>query len=904
MLTQIVTPPIMITDDHKTPTLPALAPHSAVYSDGMHLAGSGIFSGESLGGLGFQYQPQHSYSTPNLQGLRHNMSNPYHFGMQTFPAKSHYSNVSSRRTSPFAAPHNPSQQTSATMTPRNLSRQASPSGPNERDAKRRKASGTYRMSDRKIPDLSMTRMDTSDSSSDSNRSSASAESPLEMPNEISNTAVKGRSNAITDCISSGVPNGLPAIATNSHRIGTASFNPTGGNGLTSSLRDSRWTTTSSFNSAPYNSNPSTPSTTATNMYQSFHRPQSSGSFAVHQATFSAPTSAPGSRPQSPGIRGQDQPSSQAHAQALANSLSNVRGASHSQMQPRVLKVLPNEGPMAGGVEVTCLGTGFYPGLEVMFGDAVATVSTSWGDQTIVCIVPPASRPGAVSVTFRHLRPWPPRQQVEFTYVDTDEHDLIRQTLALLNHQYTGQMQDASEIARNFMTNQASRSGSWAPSPSQISDQQRQVAMSSLVTAQSTDVESAILRCFDLMDLSESPVSALWNWEKVNGQTLLHLAASLGFRRIVAGLLARGANPDIRDKNGMTPMHMACLRGYIHVVRKLLSAGGDPAIRSLRGFAPADMASSQEMLEEFSATERHTRSRSAGATPRSFHSRASSLASLRSLRPSHHLATESTEIIGIDDESEHEMWPEESLVRSSSGMTPAQLWVQSRRNSACREQQYLVGQSRDDLAANTPTVTATAISAWRDQLAAQIHQFQNLHWTLPNLQILNLPPLPNLPDYQDYPMVRRISSLVPQLQNRQDVHSRHSEEPKDGNKESDNRWWEWLKRPSSSPPAYDEIYPEKAQADANTKQASSARAVGDALLDSKCEVTFDRQSAQQLVPLHSHSEGSSHGTAITDRNKEPVTLAVRSVQGLRSDKRLFIVWVWFPPLLSHKKNSLN
>ncbi|KAI4161531.1 MAG: hypothetical protein LQ342_004815 [Letrouitia transgressa] len=874
VIAQVVTPAIMITDDHKTHPLPTAAPHSSVYPDVLHLPEASVFSQEFLNNFNAPGLSQHhSYSTPNLQ--RHNTHNSLSFDGHGSGPLQHGSSRSTRRTSPFAAPQNLSQHTSATLTPHNLSRQASPSAPAGRDAKRRKASGSGRVSDRRMPDLTMTRMNTSETSNTSTPSSTSANSPLEMPTQVSDTLLAGLPNAVTNRSSNGIPDGYANMTPPGHGPVAPQSIYAGTNDVFPTSVDNQWGSASTFPLPQYNSNPPTPSIASANLYPSFHRPQSSGSLAAQQPIFSAPTSVPGSRPPSPGPHAQDHVSSRAHAQYLANSLSNVPEAVNPQMQPRILKMTPNKGPMAGGIEVTCLGRNLNPNLQIMFGDAVAMASF-WGDSSIVCIAPPAVRPGAVPVTIRSHPPLPSWEQLQFIYIDTNEDELIRQTLELLNQKYTGHLANAGTIARAFLESSASSSRA----AGQTGDQQRQDYGSMTTTNRFIDLETTILKCLDLMDLAESPVPASWNYKNATGQTMLHLCASLGFHRVVAGLLARGANPDSRDKNGMSPMHMASLRGHVHIVRKLVSSGGDPTMRSLRGFTPADMSSSEEILDEACAIERHTRSRSAGATPKSFHSRASSLGSSCSMRAPH-LGTTSTDISDANEENDKELWSEEAVIQplKEGGITPAQLWVRSRRNSSTNEQQYLVNPSEGELAGNARLITI--MSAWRDQLATQIQQLQQYApWFPQNL------PLPNPLDYQDYPVVRRISSLVPQWQMRPDSLPKDVGIMKDS-REGDTHWWEWRTRPTSSPPAYEEIYPPKAQDDLETKQASTARATGDALVDHKCEVNFDR-TGEARSPNTVITSGRT-GRDQTDEAK----MAHGNVKGLRSDRKLFFVWI---PLL--------
>lgn len=873
VVSQVVTPAIMITDDHKTHPLPAAAPQNPMYADMLHFSEASVFSPEFLNNFNTPGLSQHhSYSTPNLQ--RHNTPNSLSFDGHSPGPLQHGSSRSTRRTSPFAAPQNLSQHTSATLTPHNLSRQASPSAPAGRDAKRRKASGSGRVIDRRMPDLTMTRMNTSETSNTSTPSSTSANSPLEMPTQVPDTLLAGLPNAVTNRSSNGIADGYANITQPSHGSVAPPSIYGGTNDVFPTSVDNQWGTASTFPLPQYNSNPPTPSIASANLYSSFHRPQSSGSLAAQQPIFSAPTSVPGSRPPSPGPHAQDHISSRAHAQYLANSLNNIPEPVNSQMQPIILKMTPNKGPMAGGIEVTCLGRNFNRNLQIMFGDAIAMASF-WGDSSIVCIAPPAVRPGAVPVTIRSHPPLPSWEQLQFVYIDTNEDELIRQTLELLNQKYTGHLANAGTIARAFL--ESSASNSRAAGQNHSGDQQRQDYGSMSSTHRSRDLEATILKCLDLMDLAESPVPASWNYKNATGQTMLHLCASLGFHRVVAGLLARGANPDSRDKNGMSPMHMASLRGHVHIVRKLVASGGDPTMRSLRGFTPADMSSSEEMLDEAYAIERHTRSRSAGATPKSFHSRASSLGSSCSMRAPH-LGTTSSDISDANEEPSKEFWSDEAMIQplKEGGITPAQLWVRSRRNSATNDQQYLVNPSEGELAGNARLITL--MSAWRDQLATQIQQLQQYApWFPQNL------PLPNPLDYQDYPVVRRISSLVPQWQIRPDSLPKDVGIVKDS-REGDTHWWEWRTRPTSSPPAYEEIYPPKAEDDLETKQVSSTRATGDALLDHKCEVKFDQTG--EATP---QSTVVTSGRICGDQTDE-AKMAHRHVKGLRSDRKLFFVWV--------------
>ncbi|KAG8773715.1 SPT3 Dosage dependent suppressor of Ty-induced promoter mutations-like protein [Ceratobasidium sp. 428] len=87
--------------------------------------------------------------------------------------------------------------------------------------------------------------------------------------------------------------------------------------------------------------------------------------------------------------------------------------------PRVSRVVPNSGPIQGGIEVTLLGENFTRAYECKFGDYVATETAVWGMNTLVCLLPPAAQPGAVQVCikgYEHI-PAPGGREVLFTYKD-------------------------------------------------------------------------------------------------------------------------------------------------------------------------------------------------------------------------------------------------------------------------------------------------------------------------------------------------------------------------------------------------------------------------------------------------------------------------------------------------------
>lgn len=848
LIAQAMTNSIMITDDHKTHVPPtSTASQNAAHAESIQLPGAGVFPREPPS----QFAPapvRNAYSTTDLQNLRHT------FGPRLL-----------QNNSPIAVPQNFSHSTSATLTPQNLSRPASPSAASERQQKRRKASGSGN-----VPSgLIMTKLNTADA-------------PRTPMSELT---------------SAGLSNGpSPVVAPYSMGGWTLSNRP--------------------------GENPRPLPTYLERHLRAEARSQSMEDLTRFQPTFSAHNSAfasgVSSRVASPTSNGSQNhtspfPQSQQQGQASLSALqTNPVIASGSpavatQRQPKIHKLIPAEGSKSGGIEVTCLGSGFHPGLQVMFGDALATTTTFWGESSLVCLLPPALHAGPVTVRFTHNypqnTPTPSVQQIFFTYINDDEPQIIKHALMTLVHKFTGRAEDPSEIVRRMRNgtllgsehrngNSSGVIGHAAATP----HLQASEVESGFVDP--VDLETWLLRCLDLIDLDDSPFPPhLSMLTRSNGQTLLHLSASLGFYRFVAALLARGAHPDLRDKNGMSPMHIASLHNRSNIVRKLRLAGGDPRLRSLRGYTPADMASTPEMCDIIDALERSSWSQSARETPTSQQTRASSVASLRSLRaansspgsiaPDNVLSNENDAAISIDEEG--------APSQGSNVATTPQVWICSRRNSTTEDNPFLDDRTTQDAAGNDRLLAAAnAWSAWRDQIATQVQQLQqSVHRTLPNLP---LPPMPNLPDYQDYPMVRRISSLVPQ---------RYPRSIPRESKDSDYHWWELL-RGTTAPPPYDELYPHKEQQTVDINKVSVLLAAGDALIDEKCAAKFDPSNLGKTSILETIKVGSQ---AMTPQQRAELTAAhAMKVKRLRSDRNLFFFWVKCTtnlvfPLANHQTDSV-
>ncbi|HEX9106283.1 MAG TPA: ankyrin repeat domain-containing protein, partial [Longimicrobiales bacterium] len=97
-------------------------------------------------------------------------------------------------------------------------------------------------------------------------------------------------------------------------------------------------------------------------------------------------------------------------------------------------------------------------------------------------------------------------------------------------------------------------------------------------------ETVELRLFDaaragdvatLKALLDAQPAALHVRDEPYGHTLLHLAARHGHLPAVDLLLARGMDPNVKERGDATcPMHWAAAGAHLDVVRRLADAGGD------------------------------------------------------------------------------------------------------------------------------------------------------------------------------------------------------------------------------------------------------------------------------------------------------------------------------------------
>lgn len=268
----------------------------------------------------------------------------------------------------------------------------------------------------------------------------------------------------------------------------------------------------------------------------------------------------------------------------------------------ISRVIPAEGPVYGGVEITILGSGFYEGVTCLFGENPAMPTHCWSQNTLVCILPPATSPGTVVVSLKEHPIVLDGQDVPlFTYFDESDRALMELALQVVGLKTTGKLEDARQIAMRIVQggtghqqeeskDNKSQHGKQSNSL-QLSYRKNEVQATALYKeAQSrylSDVEIKVIEA-----LHTSPKDELCHIDTSNdsGHTMLHIAALRGYSHLCTALAEHGCDVNKQDRNGFTALHFASWAGKDACVKSLLDTGRlDQTIQSVHGKLAVELA---------------------------------------------------------------------------------------------------------------------------------------------------------------------------------------------------------------------------------------------------------------------------------------------------------------------------
>lgn len=281
-----------------------------------------------------------------------------------------------------------------------------------------------------------------------------------------------------------------------------------------------------------------------------------------------------------------------HPGSVASS--TMPGNATNSTLPSIQRVIPSQGPLRGGVEVTLLGSNFRQGLTVKFGINKALSTHCWSDTTIVTYLPPASQPGQVIVSFEENdqeASSPGNKNIDnintaiFTYLDDSDRQLIELALQIVGLKMNGKLEDARNIARKIIGSDGNNNGG-ASEGNGSTTESINGGNATFNSLQSCTDEELVLKVINLL-----PNNPNWSLCTQEGQTLLHLSCLKGYYKLVSSLLRKGARVDSRDVNGFTPLHFASLAGDRNSIELLINCKANLSIRSNNGSTAEDVADS-------------------------------------------------------------------------------------------------------------------------------------------------------------------------------------------------------------------------------------------------------------------------------------------------------------------------
>jgi len=272
---------------------------------------------------------------------------------------------------------------------------------------------------------------------------------------------------------------------------------------------------------------------------------------------------------------------------------------------RINRVIPAEGSIYGGVEVTILGSGFYEGVTCLFGENPAVPTHCWSQNTLVCILPPATNPGTVVVSLKEHPIVLDGQDVPlFTYFDESDRALMELALQVVGLKTTGKLEDARQIAMRIVQDGTGQSQSQQEVKDTKGQHDKQANLRNQLSYRKNEVQATAIykeaQTRYLSNMESKVIEALLSTSKDDlchidttndsGHTMLHIAALRGYPNLCTALAEHGCDVNKQDRNGFTALHFASWAGKISCVKALLDTGRvDQTIQSVHGKLPVELA---------------------------------------------------------------------------------------------------------------------------------------------------------------------------------------------------------------------------------------------------------------------------------------------------------------------------
>ncbi|KAJ2159940.1 SPT3 Dosage dependent suppressor of Ty-induced promoter mutations-like protein [Coemansia sp. RSA 552] len=296
------------------------------------------------------------------------------------------------------------------------------------------------------------------------------------------------------------------------------------------------------------------------------------------------------------------PSLAATVAASSSAAAAAAAAAVAGLEPiQIGQLIPTQGPVAGGVSVMITGRGFHPNVEVFFGDVRAGQVRVESATAITCVLPPAKMSGPVALRIRDHTTLNVAETSDsgFAYVEDTDQALLE--LAL---QIVGVGKTAHEREGNGSSSPASGGNRYAE---QVESLVRDMAahdahvgalLQALLASSSSrnlvEIENVLVKLFAYL-VGQGQVDAqvlVQQRHEATGRTLVHFAALLGMCGLLTFIVQQGGGSkgvNVADNSEMSPMHFGAMFGRSDVVELLLNAGASQQLRTCTGQSAADIA---------------------------------------------------------------------------------------------------------------------------------------------------------------------------------------------------------------------------------------------------------------------------------------------------------------------------
>lgn len=250
------------------------------------------------------------------------------------------------------------------------------------------------------------------------------------------------------------------------------------------------------------------------------------------------------------------------------------------VRPRVLKVVPSDGPMYGGIEVTVIGEYLLPDGIVLFGQLPAPIITYINVNSVIVRLPPSQTAGIVPVIVsgQDTLNNGPGDFAFFNYKNDIDRAMMELALQLIGMKMTGKVDDARDVALRIISEFSPISphkteGHTGNNEACLRQHDNLRVGSNVVQVPSEHLERVLITCFAAAEvtgglaLNEDDVLDI---RTVGGQTLLHLAALSRYDHLFdyLGGLGTGKLLSAVDNNGFTPSDLYYLVGGQDVLENL------------------------------------------------------------------------------------------------------------------------------------------------------------------------------------------------------------------------------------------------------------------------------------------------------------------------------------------------